>query len=154
MGPHRAYDPRMSPALLAMLLIVMLAALLPVRRLSVAGWSTSALFTTWILYALGLFVGLRFPGVSRFVLPVLIVAFVLPFVAGPERLTRLFGGRRPPVVIDVTPPPAPGLREPGSPPAEERAERSKATGATSGRPTQRWMPGQPGRKRRPPEEER
>ena len=159
-GPRRAYDPRMSPALIAMLLAVMLAALLPVRRLSVAGWSAGALFTTWVLYALGLFVGLRFPGAARFVLPVLIIAFVLPFVAGPERLTRLFGGRRPPEVINVTPPPALGLGgqtgpgEPAAPadrPADDRAGTAKTRG---GQPSQRWAPGRPGRKHRPPEEER
>jgi hypothetical protein len=147
----------MPPALLAMLLLVMLAALIPVRRLSVAGWSTGTLFTTWVLYSVGLFVGLRFPGVSRFVLPVLIVAFVLPFVAGPERLTRLFGRRRP-SVINVTPPPPPGLAEPGATPAPNPAAgedaAGQATAASSARPSQRWVPGRPGRRRRPPEEER
>jgi hypothetical protein len=151
----------MPPALVAMLLIVMLAALIPVRRLSLAGWSTGTLFTTWVLYSVGLFVGLRFPGVSRFVLPVLLVAFVLPFVAGPERLTRLFGRRRPPV-INVTPPPRPGLAEPAPAPmpkpsaGEEAAGDAAAasSGASSARPSQRWVPGRPGRTRRPPEEER
>ena len=137
----------MSPALLAMLLLVMLAALLPVRRLSAAGWSAGALFTAWVIYALGLFVGLRLPGLARFVLPVMILAFVLPFVAGPERLTRLFGGRRARPVINVTPPPTPGLGEPKQAPPE-------VAEAANGRPSQRWVPGRPGRTRKPPEEER
>jgi len=149
--PFPAYDPGMSPALIAMLLIVMLAALLPVRRLSVAGWSAGSLLTAWIVYALGLFVGLRFPGAGRFVLPVLIVAFILPFVAGPERLARLFGGRRPPEVINVTPPPAPGLGEPATPREEPAAGAPSAEGQ---RPSQRWVPGRPGRRKRPPEEDR
>jgi hypothetical protein len=148
----------MPPALVAMLLLVMLAALIPVRRLSVAGWSAGALFTAWVLYSLGLFVGLRVPGLSRFVLPVLIVAYVLPFVAGPERLTRLFGRRRP-SVINVTPPPAPGLAapglaEPGAEPDPEPTPAPRAASSSIARPSQRWMPGRPGRTRKPPEEER
>ncbi len=130
-----------------MLLLVMLAALIPVRRLSVAGWSAGALFTAWVVYAVGLFVGLRLPGLARFVLPVMIIAFVLPFVAGPERLARLLGRRRARPVINVTPPPAPGLGEP-----QEAAPQT--TTDPGGRPSQRWAPGRPGRTRRPPEEER
>jgi hypothetical protein len=145
----------MSPALLAMLLLVMLAALVPVRRLSVAGWSGGALFTAWVVYAVGLFVGLRLPGLARFVLPVMLVAFVLPFVAGPERLARLLGGRRTRPVINVTPPPAPGLAEPKeAAPAAPRTTQSPKAGGPGGRPSQRWAPGRPGRSRRPPEEER
>ena len=57
---------------------------------------------------------MRFPGPFRLLLPVLIVAYVAPFVAGPERLARVLRKRRPEpgVVIDVTPRPAPGLPEP------------------------------------------
>jgi hypothetical protein len=141
----------MPPAIVAMLLLVMLVALIPVRRLSVAGWSTGSLFSAWVLYSVGLFVGLRLPGVARFVLPVLIIAFVLPFVAGPERLTRLFGRRRP-HVINVTPPPAPGLAEPAA--APEPPPVQDATARATARPSQRWAPGRPGRTRKPPEEER
>jgi hypothetical protein len=143
----------MPPAIVAMLLLVMLAALVPVRRLSVAGWSTGSLFTAWALYSVGLFVGLRFPGVSRVVLPVLIVAYVLPFVAGPERLTRLFGRRRPPV-INVTPPPAPGLPGPSAASKPPPPPMPDAAASSTARPSQRWVPGRPGRARKPPEEER
>src|SRR5450759_5491259 len=63
---------------------------------------------------------MRFPGPFRLLLPIIIVAYVAPFVAGPERLARLLRGRRPEpgVIINVTPRPAPGLPEPprrGSP---------------------------------------
>ena len=138
----------MSPVLIAMLLLVMLAALIPVRRLSAAGWSAGSLFGAWLFYSIGLFAGLRFPGLARYVLPVLIIAFVLPYVARPERLKPLFGKRRPPV-INVTPPPAPGLGEPMAPPPPPPPPP-----APHGRPSQRWAPGRPGHTRKPPEEER
>lgn len=150
----------MSPLLIALLLFAMFVALIPVRRLAAAGWSAGSLFTTWTFYSLGLFAGLRFPGLASFVLPVLVVAFVLPFVAGPERLARLLGRRqRLPVVIDVTPRPAPGLAAPPAPvdrsgAAAGPAAASDASQAPDGRPSQRWVPGRPGRTRRPPEEER
>jgi len=54
------------------------------------------------------------------VLPILVLLYVAPFVAGPERLARVLRGRRPDqgVIIDVTPRPAPRLPEP---PADRHA---------------------------------
>ena len=104
----------MSPALILLLLVGMFVALLPVWRLHVAGWPASWLFTMWVLYAIGIIVGIRFPGPFRLLLPVLVLAYIAPFVAGPERLSRLLNrrgrGERP--VINVTPRPSPGLPEP------------------------------------------
>lgn len=104
----------MSPALLLTLLVAGLVALIPVWRLHVAGWPARSLFTAWVVYAVGVFVAVRFPGPLRLVIPVLVLAYVAPFVAGPERLSRVLGARREPpgVTIDVTPRPAPGLPEP------------------------------------------
>jgi hypothetical protein len=126
----------MGPELILLLLLSGLVALLPVRRLHEAGWATGPLFTAWFLYALGLFAGMRLPGLARFLLPVVAIAFVAPFVAGPRRLAalgRLFGARpaAPHPIIDVTPPSAPGLPGPAGqvpepprrrrkPPVEER----------------------------------
>jgi hypothetical protein len=105
----------MSPALLLTLLVAGLVALIPVWRLRVAGWPPRSLFTAWVLYAVGIFVAVRFPGPVRVLIPVLVLAYVAPFVAGPERLTRVLSGRRRSgVIIDVTPRPAPGLPEPPS----------------------------------------
>ena len=87
---------------------------MPVRRLHAAGWPVNALFTSWVLYAVGTLAAVRFPGMGRLLVPVLVIAYVAPFVAGPERLARMLG-RRPADrrrIIDVTPPPAPGLPEP------------------------------------------
>jgi hypothetical protein len=103
----------MNPALLAMILVAMLIALLPVWRLRVAGWPLRSLLIAWLLYSAGVFAVLRVPGL-RLLVPILVLAYVAPFVAGPERLSRVLNGRpRGGVVIDVTPRPAPGLPEPG-----------------------------------------
>ena len=104
----------MSPVLLLLALVAGLLALLPVWRLRRAGWPPRTLFTAWALYSLGILAGMRFPGAFSLLLPILIVAYLAPFVAGPERLTRVLRGRAPEpgVIIDVTPRPAPGLPEP------------------------------------------
>ena len=104
----------MSPALLLTFLVAGLLALLPVWRLHRAGWPSTWLATAWIVFVLGIFVGVRFPGPFRLLLPILILLYVAPFVAGPERLSKVLGGRRPDpgVIIDVTPRPAPGLPDP------------------------------------------
>jgi hypothetical protein len=118
----------MSPELLLLLLLTGLAAMFPVRRLHAAGWSPGALFTAWILYTLGLFAGMRFPGLARYLLPVVAIGVVAPFALGPQRLAtlgRLFGPRRAPAptIIDVTPKPAPGLPGPDGPAPSRRGRR-------------------------------
>lgn len=121
-GPRpRAYDAwAMSPAFLLAFLVASLVALIPVWRLRVAGWPARSLFTAWVVYSIGVFVAVRFPGPARILIPILVLAYVAPFVAGPERLSRVLNGRRREpggVIIDVTPRPAPGLKEP--PPAHK-----------------------------------
>jgi hypothetical protein len=118
----------MSPALLLTFLVAGLLALLPVWRLNRAGWPMGWLTSAWVLFALGIFVGVRFPGPFRLILPILILLYVAPFVAGPERLARVLGGRRPArgVIIDVTPRPAPGLPQPPPPAADADAESAGA----------------------------
>jgi hypothetical protein len=100
-----------NPGLLALFLVAGLVGLIPVWRLRAAGWSAGALATCWILYTLGIFVAVRFPGPFRLVLPILVVAYVAPFIAGPERLSRVLGKRTPavPPVKNVTPPLPPAL---------------------------------------------
>src|ERR1700693_5586855 len=121
----------MSPAILLILLVAGLLALLPVWRLHQAGWPAGTLLSAWVMYALGIFVGVRFPSAGRFLLPIVVLAFVAPFVVGPERMARVFRGRRPTpgVVIDVTPRPAPGLP---APTAKAESQPSTAPGAESG----------------------
>ena len=113
----------MQPALLLTFLVAGLLALLPVWRLHRAGWPSSWLATAWVVFALGILVAVRFPGPFRLLLPILVLLYVAPFVARPERLARVLGGRRPNagVIIDVTPRPAPGLPEPsGETPPDPR----------------------------------
>jgi hypothetical protein len=103
----------MNPGLLLLVLAACLLALLPVWRLRVAGWPARWLLVAWLAYAVAIVVAVRFASAFRFLLPVLVLAFVAPFVAGPERLARVLRTRlatRP--VIDVTPRPAPGLPDP------------------------------------------
>lgn len=125
----------MPPSLLLGLLVACLLALLPVWRLHLAGWSARSLFVAWLAYAAGIVIVLRFPGTGRFLVPILVLAVIAPFVAGPERLARLLGRREardPGVIIDVTPRPPRGLPEPrqdaaggegdeGEPPPDTRA---------------------------------
>lgn len=104
----------MSPAFLLTLLVAALVGLIPVWRLHLAGWPARSLFTAWVLYGVGIFVAVRFPAADRYLAPILVLAYIAPFVAGPERLSRVLNRRRRTtgVIIDVTPRPAPGLPEP------------------------------------------
>lgn len=124
----------MSPALLLTILLAALLATVPVRRLHQAGWTSGALLTSWFVYVALIVAGVDVGAGARYLLPVLVVLFVLPYAAGQARLEkvgRLLGARprsvaRP--VINVTPPDAgePGPAEPAprrrgrKPPVEYR----------------------------------
>lgn len=110
-----------APWLLATALVIAFLVLLPARRLQLAGLSGRSIG----LYALCLwllaFAVLIRPGVTRFLIPILIIAYIAPFVAGPERIARIARvtrrGRIPPPqppMKDVTPP---GERTGDDPPA-------------------------------------
>ncbi len=103
----------MAPVLLLSFLVAGLLALLPVWRLRVAGWPGRWLATAWVAYTIGILVAIRLP-VLRLVIPIVVLACLAPFVAGPERVTRMLSGRRTTqaVVIDVTPRGTPGPPEP------------------------------------------
>ncbi len=97
-----------APWLLALALGVALVVLLPARRLQLGGLSSRAIGGyALFLWLLGMAVVVR-PGVTRFLIPILLVAYIAPFVAGPDRIARLHrrGRRRPPArpMKDVTPP--------------------------------------------------
>lgn len=107
-----------APWLLALGLVLALLILLPARRLQLAGLSSRVIGA----YAVGLWlfamvVAIR-PVAVRFLIPILILAYLAPFVAAPERvgslLSRGRGGRGPNgpgadgrPVKDVTPPDQP-----------------------------------------------
>ena len=108
-----------------------LLALIPTRRLYLAGWSPRAL----ALYYLGLVIlalvvaELRAP--ARFLIPILVVVYIAPFVTARAGLARLFGRSRrvssPIVSRPATrslPPPPDGAETP--PPAEHAPEAGQA----------------------------
>ena len=102
----------MAPLLLLSLLVAGLAgaaAGVAAARRRLAGPLAGV---AWILYAIGIFAVLRLPGL-RLLIPIVVLAFIAPFVAGPERVSRVLAGRRttPGVVIDVTPRAAAGPPE-------------------------------------------
>ena len=97
-----------APWLLALALGVAFVVLLPARRLQLGGLSGRAIgIYAVFVWSLGMAVILR-PGVTRFLIPILLVAYIAPFVAGPDRIARWNrrGRRSPPPtpIKDVTPP--------------------------------------------------
>lgn len=99
----------LSPAFLALGLALALVVLLPARRLQLAGLTARSIG----LYALGLWllgaIIAILPGSTRLLIPILLIAYLAPFVAAPDRLARVLrrGGRRdppPPPIKNVTPP--------------------------------------------------
>jgi hypothetical protein len=110
-----------APALLAVGLLLGFLVLLPARRLQLAGLSGRAIGT----YAAGLWV-LAFllayrPVMVRVLLPIVLIAYIAPFVVAPGRIARvvrLGRGRgvpgRPPVK-NVTPPGPDGPSGPTDP---------------------------------------
>ncbi len=105
------------PAILAVGLLLALLVLIPARRLQVAGLASRTIglyaFGMWLL---ALLLAVR-PGATRFLIPILLVGYIAPFVAAPDAVARFLrrgrgggpgtGGRvgpdRPPMK-DVTPP--------------------------------------------------
>ena len=78
-----------APALLAVGLVIGLIILLPARRLQLAGFSRRSIALYAIcLWALAFFMAVR-PLAARFLIPILLIAYIAPFVAGPDRVARL-----------------------------------------------------------------
>lgn len=101
------------PALVALTVVLGLLVLIPTRRLYTSGWRGPVLWGYFLLVlAMALVIAeIRVP--ARFLIPILVVAYLAPFVtarAGFDRLLRRGGpdggpvddGRPPPK--DVTPP--------------------------------------------------
>ena len=106
-----------TPALLAVGLLLGLVVLLPARRLQLAGLSSRLIGLYAIcVWAMALLLAIR-PIAARFLVPILIVAYIAPFVVAPGRISSIVrrgpggpparGGRgeppRPPMK-NVTPP--------------------------------------------------
>ena len=111
------------PGILLVALLIALIVLVPARRLQLAGVSSRTIG----LYALGLWalatlVAIR-PGATRILVPILLVAYLAPFVAAPDAVARFL--RRGRGGTDRA------ERRPGSTTDEERH--------AAGRPPGRWL---------------
>ncbi len=97
------------PALLALSLALGLLVLLPARRLQLAGLTGRSIGLYVLgLWMLGSFAAIR-PGPTRLLIPILLIAYIAPFAASPERIARILRrgrGTLPPgpPMKDVTPP--------------------------------------------------
>ena len=102
------------PWLLALGLVLGLLVLLPARRLQLAGLPPRTIgMLALILWALGMLVAVS-PGGARVLIPILLVAYLAPFVAAPDRVGRILrgvvagpggrGGAAGPPIKNVTPP--------------------------------------------------
>ena len=108
-----------APWLLALALVVGLLVLIPVRRLQLAGFSarTTGLYAL-VVWGLAMLVAIR-PVGMRIVVPMLLVAYLAPFVGAPDQVRRLVdrGRRRPP-----------GGRPGGAPPMKDVTPRDGSDG--------------------------
>ncbi len=89
-----------SPALLALSLVLFVLLLPPTDRLRRAGWPPRALGAYLIaMLLLGLLVA-ELPGPARFLVPILIVGYLAPFVTARAGIDRLRRARRPDVSVE------------------------------------------------------
>lgn len=120
---RRAYDPIvLSPALIAAILVVGILALAPTRRMYDAGRARETVGGYFLgIWALGVLVVLG-PARTRFVIPLLIVLYIVPFISWRRGLARLLG--RP---ADVRPPPRNVTPQPRNvtPPAPDEARGAR-----------------------------
>lgn len=104
------------PWILAVALVLALIILIPARRLQLAGLASRTIgIYALVLWGLAMLLAIR-PGATRFLVPILLAAYLAPFVAAPDAVARLLrrgrGGRRGPGGLgpdrppmkDVTPP--------------------------------------------------
>jgi hypothetical protein len=104
-----------APALLAIGLVLALVVLIPARRLQLAGFRSRSIgLYAACLWGLAFLLAIR-PAATRFLIPILIVAYIAPFVVAPDRLSRIvrrgrIGPPNPPKppMKNVTPPDGPG----------------------------------------------
>ena len=102
----RPYDRRVVPPLaIGLALLTALVLLPPARRLQLAGLEPRLIGTyTTLLWIGGMLVVLA-PGATRWMVPILLIAWLGPFVVAPERLGRVMrrGGPGSRPIKDVTP---------------------------------------------------
>jgi hypothetical protein len=83
-----------TPWLLAVALVIALLVLIPARRLQLAGMSARTIgLYTLALWIIAMVLVVR-PVAARILVPFLLVAYLAPFVAAPERVRRVLGRGR------------------------------------------------------------
>ncbi|HKB27837.1 MAG TPA: hypothetical protein VKC59_02340 [Candidatus Limnocylindrales bacterium] len=99
------------PWLLGLGLVLGLLVLFPARRLQLAGLSGRAIGSYAVLLWLAGFLLAVRPIAARFLIPILLLAYIAPFVAAPEQVGRILRRGRPrdapppiPPIKNVTPP--------------------------------------------------
>ena len=98
----------LPPWLLALGLVLGLLVLFPARRLQLAGLTTRAIgLYALIIWLMGFLVVVGRGG-ARFLIPILLLGYIAPFVAAPERVGRFLRRGQPrdpprPPIKDVTP---------------------------------------------------
>lgn len=84
----------MSPTTIALVGLVTLLVLIPTRRLQLAGWKRESLVTYYLtVWLLGAVVA-ALPSPARFLVPLLLVAYLAPFVTLRDGIDRLLGRPR------------------------------------------------------------
>ncbi len=84
----------MSPTSIALVGLVAILVLLPTRRLQLAGWRRESLATYFLaVWLLGAVVA-AMPSPARFLIPLLLVAYLAPFVTLRDGLDRIVGRPR------------------------------------------------------------
>ena len=106
----------MSWITLVLAAIVAVVVLIPTRRLQLAGWGRDSLVTYFLsVWLLGVAVAVE-PAPARFLVPILLVAYLAPFITVRAGIDRLFGSR------------TPGHpRGPGHPPTPDRRPMKNVT---------------------------
>lgn len=111
---------------LVLVAAIALLVLLPTRRLYLAGWSEGALAAYFLaLIAFGLLVA-ELRGPARYLVPILVVAYVAPFVTFRAGVARIVG-RPPSPVVRPGPIRRVGPSDQGSADAEEPTEPTART---------------------------
>ena len=103
-----------APALLAIAIVLALVVLLPARRLQLAGLSSRVIGLYAVcLWGLAMVLAIR-PVVTRFLVPILLVMYLAPFVVAPGRVAGIVRRTRRrdddpprPPMKNVTPPDGP-----------------------------------------------
>src|SRR5919106_576518 len=102
------------PWLLALAMVLGFLVLIPARRLRAAGLSSGSVgLYALAMWGLAMLVAVR-PGATRILIPLLLLAYLAPFIAGPDVLGRVLRRQptRPPIknVTPADPPPRPPER--------------------------------------------